>query len=85
MTITTGLPTAPPTGTPACADYAAGMVRLVLYGIQQMRDSFTTQLAKVEEGEHTVITRHGKPVGAFVPMDWYRQAREALGDPTELQ
>lgn len=60
------------------------MVKLVFLGIQEMRDQFTTRLAKVIAGEHAVITRHGKPVGAFVPIEWYRQAREATGEPTDL-
>lgn len=84
MTVATEAPAAPPTGITAGLEYAAGMVKLVLLGIQQIRDTFTTQLAKVEEGEHAVVTRHGKPIGVFVPMDWYREMRKLSGDPTEL-
>jgi hypothetical protein len=40
-------------------------------------------LAK-EEGVHTVLTRFGQPETALVPMEWYRRAREALGEPTDL-
>lgn len=60
------------------------MVKLAFLGIQEMRDQFTKRLALVIAGEHAVITRHGKPVGAFVPIEWYRKAREAVGDPTDL-
>lgn len=36
------------------------------------------------EGVHTIIAKHGADAVAIVPMDWYRQARAALGDPTDL-
>lgn len=84
MTAATEAPPAPPTGIAAGLDYAAGMVKLVLLGIQEIRDKFTTQLTKTEAGEHVVVTRHGKPIAAFVPMDWYREMRKLSGDPTEL-
>ncbi|MEU8157985.1 hypothetical protein AB0B94_30400 [Micromonospora sp. NPDC048986] len=36
------------------------------------------------EGVHTVIAKHAKDEAVVVPMEWYRLAREALGDPTDL-
>lgn len=29
-------------------------------------------------GEHTVITRQGKPAAVIVPVEWYEQAKTAL-------
>ena len=40
-------------------------------------------LARDEE-LHTVLAKHTRDTGVIVPMDWYRRAREALSDPTDL-
>lgn len=37
-----------------------------------------------ELDEHVAVTRHGKVGVVVVPVDWYRQARRALKDPTDL-
>ena len=63
--------------------YAAGMVKRVLIGVQEFRTYLKDRLTAIEAGEHTVLARRGKPVAVMVPMDWYRQAAEALDDPTE--
>lgn len=34
--------------------------------------------------EHSPVSKHGRVGVVIVPLDWYRQAREALGDPTDL-
>ena len=34
--------------------------------------------------EHAIVTKHSRNVVAIVPMEWYRRASAALGEPTEL-
>jgi len=38
------------------------------YGVAEAKNKFTTLLDRVEEGEHVVITRHGKPVAELRPV-----------------
>lgn len=65
--------------------YAFVMAKREILGVQETRDRLRTRVdAVLEEGTHTVVTRHGKPVAVLVPMDWYRRAAEALGEPTDL-
>lgn len=66
--------------------YAAGMARTELMGIEKSRQTLGERLreANSKDEVHTVVTKHGKPDGAIVGMDWYRRAREALGEPTDL-
>ncbi|MFY1595441.1 hypothetical protein [Micromonospora sp. WMMD737] len=33
---------------------------------------------------HKVVTRHGAERLVIVDMDWYRKARKAMKDPTDL-
>lgn len=43
------------------------------YGVAEAKNKFTHLLDRVEEGEHVVITRHGKPVAELRPvqtMSW---------------
>jgi site-specific recombinase XerD len=65
--------------------YASGMAITELVGIESARKYFALrlQLAKDEE-RHTVVTKHGVPEGVLVDMKWYREARKALGQPTDL-
>lgn len=35
------------------------------------------------KGEHTVITRAGKPAAVVVPVDWYEKAKAAIGEGGE--
>lgn len=37
-----------------------------------------------DEGLHTAVAKHGRTIAVVVPIDWYREAREAVGDPTDL-
>lgn len=38
------------------------------YGVAEAKNKFTTLLDRVEEGEHVVITRHGKPIAEIRPV-----------------
>ncbi len=38
------------------------------YGVAEAKNKFTHLLDRVEEGEHVVITRHGKPVAELRPV-----------------
>lgn len=52
------------------------------YSIDEVRQNFRRHIeAASKRGEITIITRHGRPVGGMVPVEWYRRAREALGEP----
>ncbi len=37
-----------------------------------------------ELDEHSPVSKHSRVGVVIVPIDWYRRAREALGDPTDL-
>ncbi len=63
--------------------YPADMVKRVLRGIQEMRLHLGEVFAGVEQGEHAIFARRGKPVAVLVPIDWYRKAAQAVDDPTE--
>jgi hypothetical protein len=60
------------------------MVRTELVGIEAARQTLGNRLRSAAGKLHTVVTRHGQPAGVIVGMDWYRAARAALGEPTDL-
>lgn len=65
--------------------YAADMVKRVLRGVQEIRLNMGDVFRAIEErGEHIVFARRGKPTAVLVPIDWYRDAAAAMGDPTEF-
>lgn len=65
--------------------YHSDVAKRVLLGIQQLRRRLREQVAAASErGEHTVFTHYGKPVVVLVPIEWYRKAAKAVGDPTDL-
>lgn len=54
-------------------------------GVEEARKNLGRLLIAADErGVSTVITVHGRPEGVLVGPEWYRQAREALDDPTDL-
>lgn len=65
--------------------YDPDMAKTERMGVEAARKVLgpRVDLAKTE-GVHTVIGKHGNDEAVLVPMSWYRQAREALGDPTDL-
>ena len=40
-------------------------------GVEEARNQLPGLLEAAEKGEPTVITRHGRPIAALVPMDAY--------------
>ncbi len=84
-----GVTAAPETGrgsdrTQHRTAYDHDMAKRVLKGIQELRRDLKTVVDEVTSGTHVVFTRHGKTTAALVPMEWYRQAAEKMGEPTEL-
>lgn len=72
---------APPQGL-----YADDMATRELRGIQDARDNFRERVDRaLENGVHTVVTRHGRAAVAVVPWSWYLQAAEAMEDPVDLE
>lgn len=46
----------------------------VTLGVQQAREGLRARIdAALENGEHTVITRTGRPVAVLVPYSWYQR------------
>lgn len=57
------------------------VVKVVTTGIQNARDKLRQFVdSAAEEGQHTVIERHGRPVAVLVPVAWYISKG---GDPRE--
>lgn len=55
--------------------------KVVTTGIQDARNKLRTYVdAAAEDGQHTVIERHGRPVAVLVPIPWYVSNG---GDPRE--
>lgn len=65
--------------------YDPDVARTEMLGVEEARKALSERLKKAEEEElHTAVTRHGKTRGFIVGPEWYRRAREALGEPTDL-
>ncbi|GIM88852.1 hypothetical protein [Paractinoplanes toevensis] len=74
----------PPYGTPYGERYDPDMPKTKTMGVEALRKVLGQELEKAaEEGTHIFATKHGIDRGVFVPMDWYRRAREALKEPTD--
>jgi prevent-host-death family protein len=50
------------------------MSRIVRKGAEEARSQLPDLLAAAEKGRSTIITRHGRPVAALVPIDAYGSA-----------
>lgn len=50
------------------------MGRIVRKGAEEARSQLPELLAAAEKGRSTIITRHGRPVAALVPIDAYGSA-----------
>jgi len=58
------------------------MAKRVLMGIQEFRVNLRSRvLAALNEREHTLVASRGKPVGVYVPIEWYQRACEGMGEP----
>lgn len=64
--------------------YPADMVKRVLLGMEAFRRMMGARLDAADAGEHTVVSRRGKPTAVLVPIEWYRQAAQKMRDPTEF-
>lgn len=72
-------------GSAGGALYAADVARTELMGVESTRKVLGQRVDKAAAEElHTVMTKHGQPAAVIVDMDWYRRARKALKDPTDL-
>lgn len=82
ITVDVAEPSGSATGTP----YAVGMARSVFMGLEEARQKLGPQVDKAnqEDPAFTVLTKHGKPLGAIVSFEYLRRAREALGEPSDL-
>lgn len=70
---------------PQVDPYDADMARTEFLGIEGTRTKLGERIQKAEKDEiHTVMTKHGQPKAVLVDIEWYRKAREALKDPTDL-
>lgn len=82
MTITA---VAPPHGTPYGELYDPAMPKTKTMGVEALRKVLGPEIEKAANDEtHIVVAKHGVTRGVFVPLPWYRQAREALNEPTDL-
>lgn len=46
--------------------------KVVVKGVQEARDNIREFIdSAIKDGDHLVITRHGKAVVAMVPIEWY--------------
>lgn len=50
------------------------MRRIVRKGAEEARSQLPDLLAAAEKGRSTIITRHGRPIAALVPIDAYGAA-----------
>ncbi|WP_431728621.1 hypothetical protein [Verrucosispora sp. TAA-831] len=75
------------TGFPEEDSYDHGVANLRYLSVEELRKELGSLAKKGVEGqldEHIPTTRHGKVGLLVVDLDFYRRAREALGDPTDL-
>lgn len=69
---------------PHRSPYDLDMAKRELVGIQDLRLKIKAVFSKLDEGIHVIPTRHGKPIAALVPIEWYREAADKMGEPTDL-
>jgi prevent-host-death family protein len=74
-----------PYGVPYRELYDPDVAKTELMGVENTRKVLGQRVdAATDQDLHTVLTKRGQPAAVIVPMAWYRQAREAVGDPTDL-
>jgi hypothetical protein len=65
--------------------YDSHMATTKTMGVEALRKVLGAEIQKATEAEtHIVVSKHGAAQAVVVPMDWYRKARKALKDPTDL-
>jgi prevent-host-death family protein len=52
------------------------MGRAIRKGAEEARSQLPDLLAAAEKGRSTIITRHGRPVAALIPIDAYDAAEQ---------
>lgn len=53
--------------------------------VEEARAVLSTRFKRARDEEvHTIVTKHSEPDGVLVDFAWYKRAREALGEPTEV-
>ena len=52
------------------------MTKLAHKGAEEARNQLPDLLAAAEKGRSTVITKHGRPVAAIVPIDDFSEGRD---------
>lgn len=71
--------------SPEGSRYPGDVARTQLLSIEKTRAKLGERVDLAQEQElHTVVTRHGEIAACLVDVDWYRRARAALADPTDL-
>jgi hypothetical protein len=77
-----------PTGRPQEDLYDLAMPKTELMGVEALRKVLGPKVKDLRNPEtpelHTVVTMHGGATAVLVSIGWYRKAREALGEPTDL-
>ena len=74
-----------PYGSPYGELYDPDMPKTKTMGVEELRKVLGKELAQSAKDEtHIIVSKHGAATGVFVPMSWYRTAREATGEPTDL-
>ncbi|HYD89136.1 MAG TPA: type II toxin-antitoxin system Phd/YefM family antitoxin [Vitreimonas sp.] len=54
------------------------MAEIVKKGAEEARNQLPSLLEAAERGETTVITKHGKPVAALVPIEEFKQTTKQM-------
>ena len=51
---------------------------MIHQGSEEARNELPELIEDAQHGRSTIITRHGKPLAALVPLDVYRRSSEQL-------
>jgi prevent-host-death family protein len=71
--------------SPSGCRYDPAMAKVEHMTVEEARKVLGRRVDRArDEDVHTAVTKHGRTIAVVVPLDWYRQAREAVGDPTDL-
>jgi hypothetical protein len=74
-----------PYRSPQGEQYDPDMPKTKPMGVEELRKVLGKELAASAKSEiHIIVRKHGEAIGVFVPLSWYRTAREATGEPTDL-
>lgn len=74
-----------PNGSPTGNLYDPAVAKVQRMSVEKARPKLGQLVeAARHDNMHTVVAKHTEDTAVIVPMDWYRSARKALGDPTDL-